>query len=115
MPDKKKVAEKIAQCLKDGGMGLIMTKNPLSLGRRISSCIRPPKTAHTAQIRPEEFKKILADAGLKEITIYPGVVFFPPVKHIFSISRYLWRKLYKKPLGWLGKHLCESYIITFSR
>lgn len=115
MPEKEKVINNIKKSLKKNGTGLIMMKNPLSIGRFVSALFKKKNLAHTEQISAEDFKKKLKKAGFKSIKVYPAAVFFPPIKHIFFIGNFIWRQIYKKEMGFIGKLFSESYIITFKK
>ncbi len=116
LPDKETAVTRIYTLLDTNASGIIVTKNPGSLGRILSLLIgRKPSAMHSGQISAKDFSELLTKVGFKNIEVYPSIMAFPPVKRIHFMTRILWKMFYKKPLNWFSSLLSESYIITFNK
>jgi len=116
VPAKKKFLDKAFKVLKKGGHGIIITKNPNSLGRKISRIIgKKVSLLHTNQIAVLDLTRLLKEAGFIHIETYPVVVCLPSFLHTHCINRLLWRLLHKKRSGFFSTLFSESYLVRFKK
>ncbi|MHA1679121.1 MAG: class I SAM-dependent methyltransferase [Promethearchaeota archaeon] len=116
MPNKKIVVKKIYDLLKNNSLGIIITKNPDSMGRRAHRFLRlKTKLAHTEQIKTEDLVKLLRKQGFKNIEVYPCIVSAVPFFKIHWLNKFLWKKIFVKKLNCISKLFSESYIIKFNK
>ena len=116
VPDKRKAVRNIHRVLKLGSEGLIITKNPNSLGRILSRFIgKKPDLAHTEQIIAQDLVNLLKEFEFKKIKVYPCIVSALPVIRLFWLNRFIWKKIYKKENSRVLGIFCESFLIKFKK
>jgi len=114
--DKGAFCRRIHGLLAEGGKGIIVTKNPEMLSRRLERLLRRPiSDVHSGRIGPHQLRSAMKAAGFRDIKVYPCVVSFPPGRKSFSLSRVLWRRMHSKELSQRWSWLAESYLLTFMR
>jgi len=116
MTDKRRFAERTFTLLKPGGRGLVVTKNPLLLTRRIEPFVgRRPSEVHCGRIAPQALMEHFRDVGFSEVRAYPCTLNFPPGRKSFWLSRVLWKRFHKRELSSQWIWAVESYILEFVR
>jgi trans-aconitate methyltransferase len=103
--------KKLSSFVKNGGEGVIVTKNPYH-GVRKSK-----EPQHQGQIAMVDMKKYLMDNGFSDITFYPAVIRIPIVSRFTSVlSEYIFAKRSGRPLA-IEKtnRIVESYVVKFKK
>src|SRR3989344_3971220 len=81
-----RVVRKVGELLLPGGRGLIVTKNPHHLSRRLEGLVRSPNVVHSGQIAYSDLIGLLQESGFRDVKAFPCVVTFPPVRKSFWLS-----------------------------
>ncbi len=105
--DKRPVIEKIKSSLKSGGIGIVITKMPHNRGKRLGKM-------HGMQIEPQKLRKLLWDAGFKDVKLYPVTLNFPLLKSSI-LSKILFALFAKLPLNPVSAFFAESYSAYFRK
>ncbi len=115
-PDKALFVRQVARALSPGGKGIIITKNPSLINRKLEALLgRKTPTIHMGKIRSKELVRLLAEAGLKDGTAYPCIINFPPGIKSFKLSRFFWKRFFRNKLTAFSNIVSESYILTFAK
>lgn len=106
--DKESLFHKISLSLRDGGRGIIVTKNR-GFGFR-----RDNRKHHSGQLDSRELESLLNRSGLKVEVLYPAVFRLPIIDRFSPIfSKKFYKSQSQKPYkGWM-KYFVESFIVSF--
>jgi len=110
--DKEIAVKKIADCLRTGGEGFIITKMPKYVRQRLLQ--RELAPLHRNQITPNYLQKLLQRNNCQTISIYPATVSIP-LFHSASLNKMAYTCLSKLPLNFFAQLLTESYAIKFKK
>jgi ubiquinone/menaquinone biosynthesis C-methylase UbiE len=113
LEEKEVLLKKIFSFLRNGGQGMIITKNPhYGLFKKEKN----KRWQHRGQLSADFLKDSLEKVGFSKVEIYP-VIFRIPVIDRFTnyFSRLIFKKLYKKKISKRFLFLIESYIIKFHK
>jgi ubiquinone/menaquinone biosynthesis C-methylase UbiE len=110
--DKNGLTKKIIKTLSKGGTGIIITKTPKYLRRKLLR--KRSSSFHSGQISPGALTLLLKKSGLKDIKTYPAVMVFPILKSVF-LDKALFRLFGKRRLNVISKFFSESYIVIFKK
>lgn len=110
--DKQTAVTKIYTLLKDGGDGVVITKNPRYWGDRLLG--RKIPDLHKNQIAPREFVALLKDAGFTVTLIRPATITVPFFKCAW-LNDIAFRFLHHVWFPILNSIFMESYIVHFKK
>lgn len=110
--DKESAVKKIADLLKSGGRGFIITKTPKYLRSRI--LMRQIPEIHRHQISPGKLSVILSKNQFRNIEIYPATMNFP-LLHSTRLNKLLYQLLGGYKLNFINRFFAESYCIKFMK
>lgn len=111
-PDKKKTIKRIANLLKSGGIGFIITKTPHY--HRVKLLRKEISNFHSGQIAPPELNSLLRENGCEVLGMYP-VTMSLPVFRSALLNRLVFLLLASFRLHWLSQFLSESYCVKFKK
>ena len=79
--------------------------------------IKERDALHTGGITIKELKKILLEAGFKDVKFYPVEikVGIPSVVIFKGLSSIVWNIFYKHELNWLSPFLSGSYLVKMRK
>ena len=112
IPDKRAFTKKVAQILRKGGEGLVVTKMPHYVRERIRGRVVPE--VHRGQIHPSELAEHFRGAGFEVKGIYPVTLSFP-ILHFASLNRAMEKLFGGTKLNPISQFFTESYAITFRK
>lgn len=119
IPKKKRLFEILHAALKENGNCIIINQSCDTLMQKVYRLfgIKSKETLHMGGIAIKELKKILKNAGFKEIKFYPVEikVGIPGLMIFKGLSRSIWKIFYKHELNWLSTLLSGSYIVRMKK
>lgn len=109
---KEVAVQKIADTLRSGGTGIVVTKMPK---RRLNNMLgRVSPKLHSEQFYPQEFAGHLKKSGLRDAQFYPVTFSFPIIRSA-ALDRILASLFGRKTLTPLSALFAESYGVTFKK
>jgi len=118
VPNKEKTIAKIYNILEEGGSGAIITKTPYPRRDKIYSILgRKLRFEHKDQISTKRMKRLLKDAGFRNINFYPVIVEFPPSVR-FNLPKLNWGlylSMSNNKFGLMSNLISEAYLVTFKK
>jgi trans-aconitate methyltransferase len=109
--DKESTIRKINDILSVGGKGMIITKTPHYLKKKLLGQKTPWQ--HLNQIFPGEMQKILRRNNFVNIKLYPIVIYIPVLGRINVFNWIVWKLIYKTRLNFLTQFISEAYLVKF--
>ena len=110
--DKPAFFKKCAALLKEGGRGLIITKNPgYAFWRHGGKSFQ-----HGGQVAPQQMRGLLEKHGFSHIEIYPVVVRVPLLDRLtFALAEKIFLNTFTKPFKISLNRFVESYAVVFEK
>lgn len=110
--DKIGMVRKIYNLTQTGTTGCIVTKTPHYLRARLRG--KKYSNMHLDQISPPDMRVILAQAGFRNIEMYPATMVFPILKLPF-LNKLLFLIFRNFELNPISRFFSESYIVIFRK
>jgi len=114
LADKATFVRRVHELLSPGSRGIVVTKNPELLTRRVQT-LRGLPAVHSGRIASRDLVALFTLGGFTNVRAYPCVVNFPPGQKSFWLSRKIWERIYRQEMRSWQSPLVESYIVTFRK
>lgn len=111
--DKEQLFRKMHACIREGGRGIIVTKNPYYGSAERGSTTR---WQHTGRLGPRDMEQALASAGFRNVKLYPVVIRLPIIERFtLRFTEKYFNRVYTKPLREASSRFVESYVAVFEK
>lgn len=113
VPDKQKVIAKLLEIMSPGGTGVLITKTPHYLKKKLLRQDTPWQ--HREQIHPLALKQLIEKCGGTNVTVSIAVAYVPFIGRMRVINRWSYGILARLPWSPLSSALSEAYLIRFQK
>ena len=113
VPDKQKVITKLLEIMSPGGTGVLITKTPHYLKKKLLRQDTPWQ--HREQIHPLALKQLIEKCGGTNVTVSIAVAYVPFIGRIRAVNRLSYWLLARLPWSPLSSALSEAYLIRFQK
>jgi trans-aconitate methyltransferase len=111
--NKEKAISNINSILSPGKEGMIITKTPHYLKKKI--LMQKTPWQHMNQISPKELDTLLKKYNFRNIQFYPVIIYVPLLGRLNIINRIIWNFVYKIRLNFITQFISEAYLVKFTK